>query len=305
MLKLSRLLNAAATPYNFVRTAARAASAIKAAYAMNGPGLDVDAFGRRIGLQLLMKGRRRGFEYLLHPMAHVRYIEYSFVNDCLPDSMPSCLDVSSPRLFSLYTARCRNTKISMINPDPSDVMETEFMLKTLNFQGIDIKKEGVEILESAEMSGKFDAIWSISVIEHIEGRQSDSDAVRLMYQALKDNGCLILTFPVDRKFRIQSSTTQQYGTQPIQSDGTYFFQRFYDLETIKTRISLPIGKEPDVIRWFGERECGWYNHYVNSIPKRGEKWAVADVQEIAHNFREYDSWDKMPGMGICGVVYKK
>lgn len=305
MLKLSRLLNTAMAPCNFLKMTTRAVRSRKAAVEINCPGLDIDAFGRRLGLQLLLKGRSQGIEYLLHPVTHVRYFEYSFVSDCLPNLMHSCLDVSSPRLFSLYTAKCRNTNISMINPDPDDVMQTEFMLNALNIQGIDVKREGVSILENPEMTGKFDAVWSISVIEHIDGCQSDSDAVRLMYNALKKNGRLILTFPVDREFHAQSSKSRQYGTQPMLPDGTYFFQRFYDQEAIKTRISSPVGKEPDIIRWFGEKERGWYNRYVNSISGHGSKWAVEDVKEIAENFREYDSWNQMPGMGICGVMYEK
>lgn len=302
MTLLSRLVNSL---IGWVEMLYFSATARIAAPALGTVGLEFDSFGRSLGFRMLLRGCSRGFEYLLHPMVHVRYLEFSFVRSCLPEDMGECLDVSSPRLFSLYIATHTDADLTMINPDPQDTSETAQVLRLLHPREVLLSTSGIEMLCSGEFSGKFDVVWSISVIEHIEGEFTDSDAVRLMFRALKPGGRLLLTFPVDREFRVQSSQTQQYGTQPLQSDGTYFFQRFYEPETIEKRLSAAIGRKPRKLCWFGERRRGWYDSYVHSCLDGRRKWAVSDVVEITRNFQEYESWSQMPGMGICGVMYVK
>jgi hypothetical protein len=300
------LIKPIVNPAAFLKIIIKAIIARNQAFAIGGPGLKFDTFGRRIGWKLILKCHLSGIEYLLHPIVHVRYFEFSFAFDNLPKSIDDCLDISSPRLFSFFVSKnIAKTKITMLNPDSDDVEESLNILGILDLSNIIIKNIGIAELDKMKMLEKFDAIWSISVIEHIEGSLNDSDAVRIMYQALRKKGRLILTIPVDRNFRIETSETKQYGTQPRMDDGTYYFQRIYDMESIKIRLSQAVGKEPAVIRWFGESQCGWYNNYYTNTYGHAKKWSVTDVAEIALNFREYESWEKMPGMGICGVVYEK
>jgi predicted SAM-dependent methyltransferase len=300
-----RLRRHAFFPFRLGKTVFIAARARRNADAARALGMEFDSTGRRIGRQLLQQGNVLGFKYMFHPLTSVRYFEFPFVRECLPTHTASCLDVSSPRLFSLHLAICSDAQITMMNPDPSDIDETDSIIRALHISGITVCRAGIERLESSEMSGRFDAIWSISVVEHIAGQYSDSDAVRLMYRALNNGGRLILTVPVDRKFWTQSSDTQQYGTQPQQPDGKYFFQRLYDAEAIRSRLSMAIGREPSRIRWYGELERGWFEQYSNNWQKEGVFWAVRDSEAMARNFRLFDAWDAMPGMGICGLMYEK
>lgn len=292
--------------FRFLNTVSVAMKAHRAASKeKEAPGLEFDRTGRRIGRRLLLRGQSLGLEYLLHPMESVRYLEFPFVRACMPPRLSRCLDISSPRLFSLHLAIEMQVPVEMCNPDPADTEETQNIISTLGLPTISICRRGVEMLLEPEMQDRFDAIWSISVVEHIEGVYDDSDAVRMMYQALRPGGRLILTVPVDREFRIESSDQQQYGTQPMQSDGKYFFQRYYDAEAIISRLSGPIGQEPTIIRWFGEYQRGWYDRYRASWAQRGLRWGVEDVKEIGRHFCEFDAWDRMPGMGICGLMYER
>jgi SAM-dependent methyltransferase len=300
-----RLWRAGLAPVRWVQLAGLAVAARRTALALNGLAMEFDATGRRFGWRDVRRGRRRGWELLLHPVESVRYVEFAFVRDCLPATPGECLDVSSPRLFSLHVASGCPARITMLNPDPADVKETAELVRDNGLANITLQVGAVEFLAAAGMEGRFDAIWSISVVEHIEGGYSDGEAVQMMYRALAPGGRLMLTVPVDRRFRIESSAHQLYGTQPRLPDGTYFFQRFYDAQAIQTRLSDALGRAPAVVRWFGEKRAGWWKEYRAACDRRGLPWHVADPAEMAKNFGEYDSWDAMPGMGICGLMYEK
>jgi len=69
------------------------------------PGLEFAHFGRQIGWKLLYSGQvNMGLTYILAPLITVRYFEFPFALACLPNKLGDCLDVGSPRLFSLYVA---------------------------------------------------------------------------------------------------------------------------------------------------------------------------------------------------------
>jgi SAM-dependent methyltransferase len=276
----------------------------RAASTRNCPAMEFDGTGRLLGLRLLLRGDRSGVEWLLQPIESVRYPEFGFARDCLPKHFVEALDVSSPRLFSLHLAKRRSGHITMLNPDRTDIEETKRLIKIARLGQISLREAGVELLREAQMQAKFDVIWSISVVEHIAGDYSDSDAMRFMYDALKPGGRLIITVPVDREFRSESIAEKLYGTQPMQSDGTFFFQHYYDAEAIKTRLSYAIGTNPAVIRWFGESRPGWWNNYRAEWSARGMR-RVADVIEMVENFCEFGTWEDMPGSGICGLMYMK
>src|SRR5262245_9393344 len=78
----------------------RARSAAAYATQRGAPGLEFNCFGRRLGWQLLRRGERAALEYLLTPVSIIRYFEFPFVWNCLPEHPRRCLDLSSPRLFS-------------------------------------------------------------------------------------------------------------------------------------------------------------------------------------------------------------
>lgn len=267
--------------------------------------LDIDLTGRRIGLRMLARGEAEGWEWLLHPIESVRYVEFAFANDRLSETSGPSLDISSPRLFSLHRGLGHSGPIEMWNPDADDCVLTRRMVKLLRLPNVTVRVQGVENLREPEMAHRFGTIWSLSVVEHIEGAYSDSDAVRWMYRALRPGGRLVLTVPVDRAHRVQKSVHRQYGTQPPMPDGGYFFQRFYDEATLRSRLVDSIGAEPIVIKWFGEREAGAFERYRTAWAEQGLRWGVGDVDSTFDIFTEYGSFEKMPGFGICGLVFEK
>ncbi len=279
--------------------------AYRYALARGAPGMDFNHFGRQLGRRLLARGVTAGLSYLLTPVSSVRYFEFPFALACLPEQPGCCLDVSSPRLFSLYVAkRFPAAFIRMINPDARDISQTAGIVSRLRIGNLFTEWCGVEALATQDPS--YDCIWSLSVVEHISGACDDREAVKLMHDALVDGGRLILTIPVDREFRDEYRDHDSYGLQRDRGrDGRYFFTHIYDKPAIWERLLSPIGREPSVVRWFGETTPGRFVRYEQRWMREEHGCTVDDPREIADHYREFATWEEMPGMGVCGLMIEK
>lgn len=292
-------------PISLLRLYVRARTSAKYALDRNLIGMEFNHFGHQLGWRLLKKGDISGVRYLLNPVSSVRYFEFPFALSCLLDTPGRCLDVSSPRLFSLYIAEKHiASSILMINPDIRDLDHTSSVIQKLGINSIQLEHCGVESLASQRKM--YDCIWSISVIEHIEGDCNDTQAIQLMYNALKKGGKLILTIPVDRHFWDEYRDVDYYGSQgKPSSKGKYFFQHFYDKVAILDRLLSPIDREPSVIRWFGETSPGSFAEYIQRWACQGYECTVMDPRHVVDNYREFGNWEEMSGMGICGLMIEK
>ena len=195
------------------------------ALALHAPGMEFDTFGRRVGLRLIAHGWREGAGLLVTPVSIVRYFEFPFALSYLRGrGFRRCLDISSPFLFSLFL-RCRGIvdQVCMINPDPKDIAYTGEIVSRLQVKGFSTQQATIK--DFAEPC-QFDAIWSLSVIEHIAGETGDSEAVEKMFSLLSPGGRLILSLPVGREYFIQKRDEDIYSTgHPVSEDGLRFFQR--------------------------------------------------------------------------------
>jgi len=192
----------------------------------------------------------------------------------------------------------------MYNPDAKDLAETKIALKSLQLRNIQLVHGTIDML--ARQSETFACIWSISVIEHISGRYEDSDAIAWMYQALKPGGRLILTVPVDRVFRDEYRAVYPYNLrQTPDVSGRFFFQHLYDITAIRKRLLEPQGIMPTVTRWFGETVPGRLSSFLARWQREGIACSIDSPSEIVRYYREYDTYEKMPGMGICGIMIEK
>lgn len=290
---------------SLLRLYLRAHKAFRYAIECGGLGLEFGHFGKQLGLRLLIRGFRSGLNYILTPVDIVRWFEFPFALSCLPDRPVQCLDVGSPRLFSLYIAqKLCSSRIDVINPDKDDISETIQIVNKLHIKNIHPIGGAVDILPGLKKT--YDCIWSISVIEHISGNYEDSQAVKFMYDALHENGRLILTVPVDRIFWDEYREYACYGLSGTQSaNGKYFFQHFYDKHAIWERLLSPIGQEPRIIRWFGEIYPGRFKEYTERWVHDGDACTVDSPKENVDYYREFATYEEMPGMGICGLMIEK
>jgi len=282
----------------------RSLSAAWYARKRNIPGRAFDYYGRLVGIRLIGKGEfSEGITKVLNPLSIVRYWEFPFALRGVPANARRCLDVSSPRLFSLYLAEKRpSLHIDVLNPDSRDLHTTCTIARQLAIGNIATELGGADLI--AGRSGSYDCIWSISVIEHIDRYYDDRTAIRWLYDALAPKGTLLLTFPVDRYFHDEYREDDPYGLYSAPGS-RHFFQRYYDLQAIHTRLLYPIGVPPHTLNFFGEVTPGLFSEYEARWIREGLSAAVDDPREIADKFREFTSWEAMPGAGVCGLRLTK
>lgn len=275
---------------------------------LNLVGHDFFRFGRSIGRDIYHKNGNRAWNMIVTPVSSTRYFEFNFARDCLPPDPGACLDVSSPVLFDLYVARHYPTaRISIINPDIKDMKRTQSLLSDLSMPAIHTAL--VDVSRLAAIPGGYDTIWSLSVVEHIQDESTDdSTAVKVMFDALRPGGRLILTVPTDKTFKIEYRERDYYGTQSVpagQPKERIFFQRFYDEAAIQNRLIRPLGIAPTRLEWYGETTPGRFADYIQRWVNNGIDTTLWDPLEMARQYRVYDTWAAMPGAGVCGLQFIK
>ncbi len=261
-------------------------------------------FARQLGWRMLMRGEAKGHSLLLTPINSVRYFEFPFAYAHIPE-VGRVLDVSSPRIFSLYAGANRpSLKIDMINPDADDCAQTRTALAKSQKNSVAVACQGADSL--SDVRGVYDCVWSISTVEHISGEYDDMQAMEWLYGALKPGGTLIVTVPVDRQFRVEHRSSDYYGTQSKRGiQGSYFFQRVYDEPTLHSRLVKPLNGDVASIRWFGEKTKGLFEAHERHWAAKGHDCTVHDPRMISDECCEFASWSEMPGAGVCGIAITK
>jgi SAM-dependent methyltransferase len=269
------------------------------------PGMQIDRFGRQAGWRLLMRMKRPGLRWLLQPIDFLRYFEFQFAWDHLGENCTQCLDVSSPALFSFFYAHARPAaRIILTNPDMRD---TELSRKTARCLGIEnIESVVVQAADFAREQNRFDAIWSLSVFEHIAG-DGDTAAVHKLFRALKPGGKMVLTVMVDRHFHDEYCDEDVYQLGAAKGVSGYFFQRYYDKEAIYARLlSGGLAGYCRELGWYGEKQAGRYHWYVKRAREGYDySWGVNEPCEAVNQYCSYATWEEMPGVGVAALVLQK
>jgi SAM-dependent methyltransferase len=84
--------------------------------------------------------------------------------------------------------------------------------------------------------GYFDVVYSMSVIEHIDGAAGDSQALREMIRVLKPGGLFLISVPFGAEYLEQQIIGLSGAVLRTRDRKPYFFQRIYDETAFKTRI---------------------------------------------------------------------
>ncbi len=264
----------------------------------------IDFFGRKIGIKKVLNNElKEGVELFCHPMESVRYSEFNYVLSKIEKTPVRVLDVSSPRLFSIFLSKIhKQAQIFMVNPDPFDIKETQKIIQLEKVRNINVS---LSDLQGLSCTTHFDLIYSISVIEHISGDIDDVRAVQLLEKLLSHGGKIILTVPVDKFYREEFVNVPLYGTQPKQLNGKYFFQRIYDYDSIMQRLIEPNNLKLIDMSWYGEKRSGSWQNYRRTMPKSGFIFNVLDPLYMDFFFTKYSSWNDMKGFGVCGLTFEK
>jgi SAM-dependent methyltransferase len=271
------------------------------------PGLSFRAEGFVLGLRTLLQPRRQlslasVFHLLFMPMESTRYFEFDFASKMLLGRpMRRYLDISSPRLLpAVLLSGHPEMEGHLINPNHNDLDETRRVVDSIGANHR-CHLHSCLITDAPFEKNTFDAITSISVVEHIP---DDLGAVQKMWTLLKPGGVLVLTVPCMAQALEQYIDQDQYGLLKDESDSFVFWQRFYDQELLEQNIFSVTG-QPLAIAVYGEKQAGLMLR--NSERKRADLnypyWREPYMMAVEHRY--FDRLGDLPGEGVVGMLFVK
>lgn len=147
------------------------------------------------------------------------------------------LDVGSPKMLGLYLASNTEAEIMLTDISAINVDEYQTMWKALQAKARGNASFSLQDARSLKFpDAEFDVVFSMSVIEHIEGEEGDSEAIQELLRVLKPGGLLVLSVPFGAHY-VEQKRIGFAGAARKTGDGeTYFFQRIYDAVTFQKRI---------------------------------------------------------------------
>lgn len=197
----------------------------------------------RNGLRL---GAKKTFGKVLQPInSYTRFPEYYFLGRDIerhlqgfaPESSARVLDVGSPKCFGLYLASHFNVQIHLTDVHRPAVDEAlilwEGIAKGARGKAVFSVQDARKLEYPAE---HFDIVYSMSVIEHVEGEAGDSESVREMLRVLKPGGLLLVTVPLGGEYVEQDRIGFQGAAVETGRRERFFFQRVYTAGAAQKRI---------------------------------------------------------------------
>lgn len=270
------------------------------------PGLGLHQNCARFVLRLLSKppdSISNGWLYylLFMPMDSTRYFEFDFVWRALSQiSFQRYLDVSSPRLFPLLLlSERRGLKADLLNPDQSDLGITANFARAAGLT--DRCRLHNSLIQMAPfVSETFDAITSISVIEHIP---QDTLAIKKMWELLSPGGRFLLSVPCAAEAEEQYINVNPYHLLNPDPNGFVFLQYLYDETLLQERIFDMTGP-PARFRIYGEKRAGFLRRNLDAkASPRYPFWS--EPYTTGKEFRYFSSLGDLPGEAVIAMEFVK
>ena len=268
------------------------------------PGRRFGTFGRRLALRLKF-ANLSARQLFFNPVSAVRYFEFDFAERCFPEGHGIVvLDVSSPALFGYYLSEHRELEYQYINLDEREFVLIKQQLTIVKSQG-SYSTNTVDARKIPLPDHSCDVVLSISVIEHIPD-EGDTQAVAEMWRVLRPGGRLILTFPIKTQYTEEFRDRDVYDIGISEQGSNYFFQRYYDEETIRSRLTNQL-ENYDIVQkaLYGERVACFFHEYEQRWIENGLDETIKDPYLMSRHMKKYSTIKEMPGLGIIGLCLEK
>ncbi len=208
--------------------------------------------GMRVGLGCLRKEPVLGIKRLLLPVSYWRAAEFGYVwRQLTAIRTGKVLDLGSPKDLAAILARDRGFAVTAVDILPEAISLSERHARAQGLSG-----EGPGRVKSEVQDGRaltyaddtFDAVFSVSVLEHIPDA-GDIAALRELVRVVKPGGLVVVTTPYDLQYRETFVADSVYERKQIGSEPV-FFERHYDEATLASRLLGPSGAEVcDIEKW--------------------------------------------------------
>jgi ubiquinone/menaquinone biosynthesis C-methylase UbiE len=209
------------------------------------------AFGLNAGVSNLLTngltlGGKKTLGKITQPVnSYTRFPEYYYFEKAIREYLSTIppgrririLDVGSPKMLGLYLASTIPCEVTLTDISELNVDEYRAMWRGLEpkaIGGADFLLQDARSLQFDD--AEFDVVYSMSVIEHIEGDSGDSKAARELLRVLKPGGLVILSVPFGTKYIEQQRIGFSGAARRMANQQAYFFQRIYDLPAFESRI---------------------------------------------------------------------
>ncbi len=203
--------------------------------------------------------------FILQPItSYTRFPEYFFMQEWikglqvgLGQPLPDILDVGSPKPFGLYLAFHYRVRIWMTDISPLNI--TPYILAWDSIKSRargEVRFQIQDVRRLSYADAMFDAAYSMSVLEHVEGEDADSMGVTEMMRVIKPQGLLALSVPYGMEYREQTIRGITHSVQRTSDNKLYFFQRVYDRNSLMRHLIGPLetaGKIESVITLYRRR----------------------------------------------------
>jgi SAM-dependent methyltransferase len=211
--------------------------------------IDYYGFGVLAGVRNLFGngfsiGLRKTLGKISQPInSYTRFPEYYYMHQAISQyvaesrrSRPArILDVGSPKCFGLYLANKLEVEVEMTDLSRLNLDEYEQMSRRLGARGhVHFAIQDARSLDYED--GAFDIVYSMSVIEHVEGERGDSQSIQEMVRVLRPGGLLLLSVPYGKKYVEQLRKGLAHSVEKTKDQSLNFFQRIYDRTALESRI---------------------------------------------------------------------
>jgi SAM-dependent methyltransferase len=203
-------------------------------------------FGLAAGLSSFVRngfgpGFRVAASAVLQPInSYTRFPEYFFIEREVAAMAESrnadrpplrVLDIGSPKLFGFILARRYDIDLTMTDISPANLDPFVSMWNPLRRGALGrVRFEIRDARRLSDPDGRYDFVYAMSVLEHVEGPQGEAAAVREMVRVLKPGGRLAFSVPFGPVFQEQRTGSGDFR----------FFQRIYDPYSTEKCLREPI-----------------------------------------------------------------
>lgn len=208
-------------------------------------------FGLALGIaNILSNGLRLGLKKTLgkalQPInSYTRFPEYHFIGYHIeqhlqrftPGHKVRILDVGSPKCLGLYLASHFDIEVHLTDIYEPAVRESEVLWTAIKHGARGKPIFSVQDARSLKYPQEaFDAVYSMSVIEHVGGETGDSQSLREMFRVLRPGGILLVTIPFGQRYVEQDRVGFEGAARRTSNSEQCFFQRIYAPAAVEERI---------------------------------------------------------------------